>query len=293
MGKQSERTDHKERLHIFQKKAARNRCAIRGFVSSDIGAVRSNNEDNYLLNRTWNRSSENKAAQELKACSLDFGWCYGAVFDGMGGGEKGEWASLTAAEEFERILSSAESDTSGEEIDMLARQAFLNANRRIVEERESRAVYGTTGTLVCTDGRRFRIYHMGDSRAYLFREGNLYLLTEDQTLAAMKVRLGFCQNEDACEEREKHQLTEYIGCDPTMENLRPQESQWMEWEDGDRLLLCSDGLYDMCSQTELCDAMNASDSMRQTANQLVGLAISHGGRDNITCMVLERTDRNG
>lgn len=292
MGKKSERINHKEYFNVFQKRTAKNRYTIRGFVSSDAGAVRPNNEDNYLLSRTWNRNSENKAEQELRACSLDFGWCYGAVFDGMGGGEKGEWASLVAAEEFEKILSSAGADTSGEEIDMLARQAFLNANRRIVEERESRAVYGTTGTLVCTDGMRFRIYHMGDSRACLFREGNLYQLTEDQTLAAMKVRLGFYQNEDECEEREKHQLTEYIGCDPTMEGLRPKESQWMKWEDGDRLLLCSDGLYDMCSQTEICDVMNSSDSMKQTVNQLVGLAIRHGGRDNITCMLLERMDKN-
>lgn len=149
-------------------------------------------------------------------------------------------------------------------------------------------MYGTTGTIICTNGVKFKVFHLGDSRAYLFRNGELYQLTKDQTLAAMKVSLGFYEENDPLVEKEKHQLTEYIGCDQTLENLRPLESQWMDLLSGDKLLICSDGLYDMCSNAQIIEIMKNEEQPEKIAQKLLQRALENGGLDNITCLVLER-----
>jgi len=253
-------------------------------VVSNVGCFRSNNEDNFLLNGNINKGSID--AIEYGPYELDKMWNCMAVFDGMGGGEKGELAALFAAEEFCSTLPRLELCKSRNGIDCLMQESFLRANRRIVEYQKKSNMYGTTGTVLCTDREYFKIYHLGDSRAYLFRDNDLFKLTKDQTLAEMKIELGLYDSGHPNGEKEKHQLTEYIGCDSTLENLHPQESLWIPFQDEDKLLLCTDGLYDMCSDSEISKIMRNSAAAETIAKQLTECAIRNGGKDNITCLIV-------
>lgn len=255
---------------------------IQGYVVSHVGKVRGNNEDNYCLGAEMNRSSADHSESSL---SLSDSWQLAAVFDGMGGGEIGELASLTAAEIFREAGESLGS-ASKTQVDQVMRQAYQTANNRVNDLRQFYRVYGTTGTAVCTDGRELKVYHLGDSRCCLLRAGELFRLTVDQTLAQMRLEAGTYSQEDPEVQADKHKLTEYIGRDRTREHLKPTEGGWIPLHRGDRVLLCSDGLYDMCDEEQIRTLLSQQGDSRTLAAALTDAALENGGRDNITCLVL-------
>lgn len=256
---------------------------LTGSVSSHVGYSRTNNEDNYLLQGRINEDSIPvlEIAPELRP-TLGQWHCF-AVFDGMGGGARGEIASWLAAVAFQRLTASGPLEQV--DVDLLAETAFWDANRRILL-REDPDMLGTTGTAIFTDGGRFRVYHLGDSRAYLFRMGGLYQLTEDHTLANVKIQAGIYAANDPQVRIDSHKLTQYIGGDPSMKALKPTASQWMPLLPGDRLLLCSDGLYDMCSDRDIRDCLTLCPEPVTASWKLVELALKNGGKDNVTCLVV-------
>ena len=172
------------------------------------------------------------------------------------------------------------------QIDSTMRQAFLDANNKIIDLQKQHQVFGTTGTVAVTNGDLIKIYHLGDSRAYLMRNRELSQLTRDQTLAQMKMDVGIYQPDAPGAEAEKHQLTEYIGKDPTKQYLRPLESDWFSLQSGDGILLCSDGLYDMCSDLQIGDLLASDASPSEKAKALTAAALSAGGSDNVTCIYM-------
>lgn len=267
------------------------KMTVKACVCTDVGRVRNNNEDNYLLRDRIN-GDQVLSAMESDTVEEDewTGWqCYG-VFDGMGGGEKGEWASLTAASLMRDafcvspLLTQTRSD-----IDELVAETYMRINGLIVNEQSRSGVYGTTATAVCCDGAQFKVYHAGDSRAYLKRGKDLYCLTQDQTLSAMKLEMGLYEEGDPKIERDKHLLTVYLGCDDTGDKLAPQRSEWTVLEDGDMLMICSDGLYDMVSDTAISRILGEAEDPADAAGTLCDLALAAGGYDNVTCMVLAFT----
>ena len=139
---------------------------------------------------------------------------------------------------------------------------------------------------MCSNGVEFKIYHLGDSRAYLSREDELLQLTKDQTLAQMKLDVGMYREDDPAAEADKHKLTEYIGRDWTRENIRPVESRWIPIQAGDCVLLCSDGLYDMCKNEEIANILRVNSTTEEKTASLVRSAIIRGGEDNITCVIV-------
>ena len=139
---------------------------------------------------------------------------------------------------------------------------------------------------MCTNGAEFKIYHLGDSRAYLVHEDELIQITKDQTLAQMKMEVGMYREDDPSVEADKHKLTEYIGRDWTKENLKPVESRWLSVRRNDRILLCSDGLYDMCADDVISGILRKNTSVAEIASELVNTAKANGGEDNITCVVI-------
>lgn len=256
------------------------------YVVSDVGCLRDNNEDNYILCGCMNRKSADHSEMGITAQKVT-AWQFVGVFDGMGGGDKGELASQNTAEIFLTALEPLKNGGSRTEVDVAIRGAFLDSNNRIVDLQKQYQVFGTTGTVLSTDGSVLRIYHLGDSRAYLFRDGQLYQLTRDQTMAQMKIDVGIYDENHPQAQAEKHKLTEFIGRDWTRENLRPVESEWLAMERGDRVLLCSDGLYDMCSNEEIAGILRRSGSAERAAKQLVQAALRNGGEDNVTCAMVE------
>lgn len=258
---------------------------ISAYISSDVGNCRPNNEDNFLIDKKINESSVATVNTCFSPMVNDTVWhCFG-VFDGMGGGENGELASLFAAQEFQRF--SLLGSLSNSDIDSLARLGFQNANRRIVEQQTHSSMYGTTGTVVFTNGAQFKIYHLGDSRAYLLRNDSLFQLTKDQTVAMLKIEAGIYGEDDPQVQYEKHQLTEYIGHDTSLVSLKPIESQWIDIHDDDMILLCSDGLYDMCDDAEISSIMLQDRNAENVARRLVEQAVYNGGEDNVTCLIIK------
>lgn len=255
-----------------------------GAVVSDVGCVRAKNEDNYILGNCINRNSDAHSQQLLPL--LCRGWQFAGVFDGMGGGEKGELASRITAESLLQAFGTISERASKAEIDRTIRRAFQEANNAITTLRRRYQVLGTTGTILCANRSEFKLYHLGDSRGYLFRENALLQLTEDQTLFRMKQSVGLYREEDPEAAEDQHKLLSYIGCDQTGRQLKPSESSWIPLEPEDRVLLCSDGLTNLCSGQQMEGILRRQPSPDFAAAALTRQAIENGGTDNVTCMVL-------
>lgn len=257
---------------------------VSGCVVSDKGLTRPVNEDNYLLNGCWNRSVDTHSEHRFSAAGTQ--WQLAAVFDGMGGGEAGELASLHSAEIFQCCWASPGPSTFPERVDDVMRLAFREADRHIDVLRRTYRMYGTTGVALCTDGITYKFFHLGDSRAYLFRNQELYPLTKDHTLAQMKLDLGLYGPDSPAIQEDRCKLTQYIGCGQLGEDIYPQESTWQSICRGDRILLCSDGLYGMCSFREIRQILSREPDISECASALVKRANENGGEDNVTCLLL-------
>lgn len=257
-----------------------------GSVISDIGCVRSTNEDNYAIYKCMNADLANHSESSVFLQKIFGEWIFAGVFDGMGGGEMGELAAHDTAEIFLEAFGKIDKDMLKAEVDSIIRKAFLQANNRVVDLQQKYRIFGTTGTVVGSNGLVFKIYHLGDSRAYLFRDNDLFPLTKDQTLAQMKIDSGMYRENDPAVVADKHKLIEYIGRDWTRENIKPVESQWIPIQPGDYILLCSDGLYDMCVDEEIAEILRKDTVINEKCTMLIDRACEHGGEDNITSLLI-------
>jgi len=259
---------------------------ITGYVISNVGLKHLNNEDSYLMNEVIKETPQHNREAELVRGKKNVRWQWAGVFDGMGGGDRGEMASLMAAEAFRDVLLKGSINATEQDIDRIVRQGYLNANRRIVEERKKHAILGTTATLVCLNENKAKVFHLGDSRAYLLREGRMYQLTKDQTLAVLKVEAGIYDVNHPDFVKDNRRLTEFVGADETMEGLAPTEGEWITLKAADKLLLCSDGLTHFCTGEEIYTIMQSGNNPRELTGKLVAAALGNGGTDNVTCLVL-------
>ena len=207
------------------------------------------------------------------------------VADGMGGAQAGEVASRLAAETFSAGLP--DGGTSEQRLEARVREA----NQRIHDvSREDRALngMGTTLTAAYLDGDELTLAHVGDSRAYLLRDGELTRLTRDHTLVEELVRRGELTEEEAAEHPQRSIITRALGPEPDIDiDLHTHRAQA-----GDVLLLCSDGLTGMIGEDEVQELLAAAASLRDAGRALVDAANAAGGRDNIT-VVLFRLEEVG
>ncbi|MGI9081089.1 MAG: Stp1/IreP family PP2C-type Ser/Thr phosphatase [Thermoleophilaceae bacterium] len=227
---------------------------------TDVGRQREANEDNYV-------------------CGSLF-----AVADGMGGAQAGEVASKMAVE----VLEAGDRDpgTPEERLTRMIREA----NRQIYElaERDqSRAGMGTTTTAAIVEGRDVSVGHVGDSRAYRFREGALEQLTHDHSLVAELVRSGQLTPEAAENHPQRSIITRALGPEAEVE----VDTHSHAARDGDVYLLCSDGLTGMISESEIAGILRGTPPLREAAEALVRAANQSGGKDNIT-VVLFRVEED-
>ena len=262
-----------------------NNKKLLGYVVSDKGLVRSKNEDNFLLGHCLNEQSSNH--QEAFMCLDTPSWMWAAVFDGMGGEEGGERASLIASQLFQEASFGVDY-IARKEISVLAEEVFLKANEAIIDARKESRIGGTTGTLLVANDKEFCVFHKGDSRVYLFRDNDLYILSKDHTLAQLKLDVGIYHSKAEVIEKENHQLTEYIGMNEFGGVSKPYQSEWFEWKDGDKLLICSDGLYDMCSNDDIFANLKNGEGIEDISGSLLQLALKNGGKDNVTILIVER-----
>jgi PPM family protein phosphatase len=235
---------------------------LRFGAATDVGRMRTNNEDSYL--------SERPVA---------------AVADGMGGHNAGEVASAIAIEELTALKGMGPWPNERAATDDLKR-AIVRANRRIREmaagDRELNGM-GTTLVAVLEDGDSVHLANVGDSRAYLLRQGELTQVTVDHTLVQELVDDGRLSPKDAERHPQRSMITRALGVDHEVEidlftyKLLP----------GDRLVLCSDGLSDVLKPTQIRNALLRVRDPQKAAERLVALAVEGGGPDNITVIVID------
>ena len=208
------------------------------------------------------------------------------VADGMGGAQAGEVASQIAIEAFQAGLP--ESGTPEKRLAERAR----DANRRIYEissTEHDRAGMGTTLTAVYVDDAELAVAHVGDSRAYLFRDGELGRLTQDHTLVEELLRRGKLTEEQAAEHPQRSIITRALGVDPEVD----VDTRTYKARAGDVVLLCSDGLTSMISEKEVSAILRQEPDLDRAAERLIAEANEAGGRDNITVILFRLEEVDG
>ncbi|MBA3298776.1 MAG: Stp1/IreP family PP2C-type Ser/Thr phosphatase [Thermoleophilaceae bacterium] len=226
---------------------------------SDVGMQREANEDNFV-------------------CGPLF-----AVADGMGGAQAGEVASQMAVDVL--AAGDGEGGTPEERLTRMIREA----NRKIYElaaRDQSRAGMGTTTTAAIVEGRNVSVGHVGDSRAYRARDGELEQLTHDHSLVAELVRSGQLTAAAAENHPQRSIITRALGPEAEVEVDAHSHSA----RDGDVYLLCSDGLTGMISEPEIAGILRATGSLQEAADALVRAANQSGGKDNITVVLFRVED---
>ena len=238
-------------------------------VQTDKGCVREINEDSGRMVRP-----NDPALLASKGTLV-------VVADGMGGHSAGEVASQMAADVVSRLYY----ETRGEPGAALKR-AVEEANRRIHEaaaEDSAKHGMGTTCTALALCGGRAYAAHVGDSRLYMLRAGKLYQLSEDHSAVNEMVKLGIITKEQARTHEDKNVILRALGTTPDVEVsvLEP-----FAVREGDRYLLCSDGLHDLVLEDEIASILSESEDIHAAGERLIALAKERGGHDNITVGIL-------
>jgi protein phosphatase len=235
---------------------------IRYATRSDAGMLRETNEDSVY------------AGSRLLA-----------VADGMGGHAGGEIASATAIEAMKRL----DIDIPADDLLVALQGAVRQANEKVhslAESDPSLKGMGTTLTAMLLSGQKLALVHIGDSRAYLLRDGDLFQITHDQTLVQMLVDDGVITPDKVATHPHRSLLLQALD---GRGELDP-EMQLRETQIGDRYLLCSDGLWSVIAAETVHHALSTVAEPEQVVRELIDMANEGGGPDNITCVVADVVD---
>ena len=226
-------------------------AAVRFGSRTDIGCVREHNEDSLVVQPSLF-----------------------VVCDGMGGQSAGEVASEIAIDVVSRRAPRVpDAEALGQAVEE-ANLAIIRAARNGIGSQGM----GTTCTAAVLQGTRLVIAQVGDSRAYLLHNGHLQQLTRDHSLVADLVESGQISAEEARTHPQRSVITRALGSDPRMQC----DLYELNIAEGDRLLLCSDGLYSMVEDGQIEHVMNAHPDAQRAADALAEAAIAAGGHDNVT-----------
>ena len=266
---------------------------VKAFGITDKGKVRTTNEDQFLIAeltkamRVWQTS--------LPEPKLQVGEERGHLFlvaDGMGGHRAGERASALAVVAIEQFTLNTfkwflgSSGPDAEKVLTQFQSALREADAQILQESTEHpelSGMGTTVTMAFHLGAQLCVVHVGDSRAYLHRDGELHQLTEDHTLVADMVRRGVLRSDEIAGHRLRHAITNVVG---GQEPGISVDSHAFEVQAGDCLLLCSDGLTEIVTNEAIAATLGAEPSPEAAAKALLAQANDGGGRDNITVVIV-------
>ena len=260
---------------------------------SHRGYHRDHNEDHYLvsrLGRTLQTIDTSLHAGDVPEQAEEVNYVM-IVADGIGGHAAGEIASrmaisalISLALELPDWILRADEGHAGE-IERRSRTLVQEVGAMLVaraEREPALAGMGTTLTAVRSLGRDLMITHVGDSRAYLFRAGGLHRLTRDHTYAQLLVDVGHLAPGDVASSPHRHLLTNALGGSITEVQV---DTDRLRLEDGDRVLLCSDGLTDLVDDATITSILKETIRSNEACQRLVQQALDNGGRDNVTVIV--------
>ena len=270
--------------------------AVKTFGITDKGKVRPANEDQFLIAelsksmRVWQTSLPEPKLQVGEERAHLF-----LVADGMGGHRAGERASaqvVVAIEQFTLNTFKWFFGTDGSEAQKVLGQfqsALSQADARILEdaaEHPELSGMGTTLTMAFQLGVQVCVVHVGDSRAYLYRDGRLHQITQDHTVTADLVRSGALRPDEAAAHPMRHVITNVVGGNELGVNV---EAHALEVRPGDCLLLCSDGLTEIVTNEAIVATLSAEPEPERAAKALLAQASEAGAPDNVT-LVIARFD---
>ncbi len=249
-------------------------------AKSHIGLVRQSNEDGFAVRSEF---------QPLKLV---------VVADGMGGASAGEVASKMAVDSVCRFVEVKLPGYDGDQTELL-REAVYVANREVWQASQNTEDYegmGTTLVAALFDQSKVIFANVGDSRGYLFQSNQLKQITRDHSLVAELVRRGQLTEEEALHHPQRNIVTRSLG---TSASSHPDVAV-VNWQEGDVLLLCTDGLTNLVKTGELQETLKGLPSaatpkdLEKAADGLIELALDRGGQDNITLiLVLHREGDKG
>lgn len=242
---------------------------IKAAVVSDVGMVRTNNEDNCLF------VSPKDAQQQREKGFLAI------VADGMGGHAAGEIASQLAVDIISQTFKNQQSG-----IEKALKMAFLNANAAIYKSAQTnqhQKGMGTTCTAVVLKGQELYYAHVGDSRLYALNKNGFIQISQDHTYVNELVKQGSLSAEAALNHPERNVLSRAMGTQK--EVIVDADKVTFLFEANDKLLLCTDGLYDYLEDAEMAHILKTN-TINDAAQNMVNLAKQRGGHDNITVIVL-------
>ncbi len=253
------------------------------YASTHVGKVRQVNEDSFILNTLT--KDEREPYQNIKVGLVNEPLLCG-VFDGMGGEQGGYQASKICAKEaadYYMALLKSEKDLEST-VDHFVLRSTASIRNFLRDNNFQRG--GSTFAMAYLKDGRMHLASMGDSRIYLLRGEELFLVSRDHTLANMKFEANIFTREEAEKSPESHMLTRYLGMD--LEGQPPEIEIYnaIKMKPEDKLLICSDGLYDMCSDEEIREVL--LNNTKGYGVELVTKALKNGGIDNITCIVVEQ-----
>ena len=250
-------------LHVILtvKASAMKICSI---GKTDKGARRRNNEDAFII-------SPNQ--------------CCSAVADGLGGVAAGEVASGIFVDTVQELCARFSPESEADIISMI-KEAFRQGNASIIKSAEATPEYngmGCTAELIGFFEDRYIVSHVGDSRTYFFRDGELRQITKDHSLVQLQVDEGLISRVEARNHAMKNVVLRVLGIDPSLsiDVIRGRVYPL------DIFLLCSDGLTDMLEDAEISKVLSSGLTLGGKVDLLINSAISAGGRDNVTVVLCQ------
>lgn len=259
---------------------------LRVSVSTHIGKVRGNHEDNFYLEGLYMNDIFRNDFSATYTINYADGMSF-AVFDGMGGAAYGEIASEIAVQTLRKYEKKLKYADGTRQLDQLVSSFTTEANDAICNMLTEKHCLsgGTTFSMLYFLGDAIKLYYLGDSRIYRYKPDGLTRLTRDHTVANQKVDAAIYTEEEAKSSPDQHRLTLFIGSDRKKTGLNADSRPPLPLESGSKFLLCTDGLTNMCSDAEIFELL--SQNYFNEAAVLVQAALQNGGIDNITCIVLE------
>ena len=215
------------------------------------------------------------------------------VADGVGGNNSGEIASRLAVNEIANYVEThpLSEVRSAEQVQDYFEDCLKNANFKVLElSQRIEANKGMATTVVCAYVQSDTIYiiNVGDSRAYVFRDGVLLQITEDHTYVNTLLKAGLISEDEAMNHENKNMITRAVGADYTVD----ADFFSLPIRKDDIILICTDGLYGEVGEEQLIAALKEEKSMTDICNELVEMANENGGSDNITMVVLKVTEED-
>jgi protein phosphatase len=297
MGSDQEKTAE---LPVQRKPESRKPAGASSLLEVDVaalshpGKVRRNNEDHFMaarFDRTMSTLATNLPEGEIPQRYSETVYAM-LVADGVGGAAAGEVASRTAIHAIvDLVLETPDwimrlDDRLAEEVLQRMERRFKLVRETLVERANAdpglRGM-ATTMTVACSLGPELLTAHVGDSRAYVFRKGaRLERLTRDQTMAQSLADAGAISQEEVAKHPSRHVLTSALATRGAF--VQVELKRW-RLEDGDQLLLCSDGLTEMVSDETIAKVLAAPGPSAETCRRLVDLALEEGGKDNVTVVL--------